>query len=233
MSGTIIGGNTQIEGQLNIWTSAAITSAGLVSASDFRDYTFSGSRALISDASKNIAESIVTSAQIGYLSTTSADIQSQLNARDITLFSIAANYQRTSTGNLTSGTLPGNTFSQTIPTKIQFFGTHGYNFTSGSSTIALSIAGTVVYISTLIGSGSNKSNQIELDAYVRYAGGSNFEVQGLVKKLTLDGGTPSYSLEYVASSFTATVSSPINFSFDTTITGNATATLIMAKVIKG
>lgn len=35
MAGTIIGGNTQIEGDLNVWTSAKITSAGVVSGASF------------------------------------------------------------------------------------------------------------------------------------------------------------------------------------------------------
>jgi hypothetical protein len=78
MSDFRFGGSTQVDGNFSVWTSATITSAGVVSAADFRDYSFSGSKALISDSNKSIVESNVTSAQIGYLSTTSADIQSQL-----------------------------------------------------------------------------------------------------------------------------------------------------------
>lgn len=77
----IIAENTQIEGSLEIWTSATITSGGIVSAADFRDYNFSGSKALVSDSNKSIVESSVTSTQIGYLSNTSADIQTQLDER--------------------------------------------------------------------------------------------------------------------------------------------------------
>jgi hypothetical protein len=209
---------------------AEITNAPVVSA-------YSGNKALISNGSKAITESSVTSTQLGYLSTTSADVQSQLSTLSATkstnLFSIAANYDRTSTGNLTSGTIPGNTFSQTIPTKFEFLGSHSYNFTSGSSTISLTIAGTTLYTSTLIGSGSNKSNRLEIDAYVRHAGGSYFEITGMVKKYTNDGGTPSWSLDWIAGIFTATVGNPINFSWDTTITGTASANLAMAKVVKG
>ena len=72
MPGTIIAGNTQVEGNLNVWTSTTITSGGLVSASEFRDYNYSGSKALVSDANKSLVESTTTSTQIGYLSTTSA-----------------------------------------------------------------------------------------------------------------------------------------------------------------
>jgi len=74
----IIPESTKIYGNLEIWTSATITSGGIVSAADFRDYNFVGSRALVSDSNKSIVESSVTSTQIGYLSTTSANIQNQL-----------------------------------------------------------------------------------------------------------------------------------------------------------
>ena len=75
----IIPESSKVYGSLDIWTSATITSSGIVSASDFRDYNFVGSRALVSDANKSIVESTVTSTQIGYLSTTSANIQTQLS----------------------------------------------------------------------------------------------------------------------------------------------------------
>lgn len=78
MPGTIIGESLQVNGNLNIWTSATITSSGIVSANTFRDYNYTGGFALVSNTNKDIVETVITSAELNYLDTVSANIQTQL-----------------------------------------------------------------------------------------------------------------------------------------------------------
>jgi len=102
----IIGENTQIDGSLEIWTSATITSSGIVSANTFRDYNYSGGLALVSNTNKDIVESSVTSAQINYLNTTSANIQTQLS--NLSATDSTTNIRFNSYLPLSGGTLTGN-----------------------------------------------------------------------------------------------------------------------------
>lgn len=55
-----------------------------VEASTFTDSTFTGNKALISDGSKKIEESTTSSTELGYLSGTTSNIQTQLNNRALT-----------------------------------------------------------------------------------------------------------------------------------------------------
>jgi len=68
-----------VGGNINVRDILLITSAGVVSASDYVNYNFSGSKALVSNNAKQITESPITSAELFYLSGVSANIQTQIN----------------------------------------------------------------------------------------------------------------------------------------------------------
>lgn len=94
-AGTLLPGNNYINSNSSVplifaantaevwrYTSTAITSLVPITATIFVGTSLTASTALVSDASKNIVSSATTSTQIGYLSTTTSDVQIQLNSKE-------------------------------------------------------------------------------------------------------------------------------------------------------
>lgn len=95
-------GGTGTLRNININGNVSITPTGVVNSG-----SLTASTALVSDASKNIISSVTTATQVGYLSTTTGDIQTQLNSKGAgTVTSITPGVLFTSSTPITtSGTL--------------------------------------------------------------------------------------------------------------------------------
>ena len=94
------------------WDSFILSTYSVLVSAPLTLNTLTASRALITDGSKNVSSSVVTSTELGYLSGTTSAVQTQLN----TLSGTFANYLP-----LTGGTLTGN-FSTIQSTNIALQG---------------------------------------------------------------------------------------------------------------
>jgi len=237
MAGAIIAGPLQVEGNLNVWTSSVITSSGIVSATEFRDYTFSGSKILVSDASKSVAESSVASSQVTYLTNVSADIQTQISniysAVTVNVISVATNTQLNSTGRHLSATIPSNTISETIPTQVKIIGNLGVNYVGGTATIEIYLGSENVFTHTLSATGQNEDELFEIDFGIRYAGSSTMEVVGLCKIDNIVTTTQTPKVRRVSHFFIGVPSTAYVFDVKSTVSGTAGASVTLVKVTRG
>jgi len=201
MAGAIIAGPLQVEGNLNVWTSSVITSSGLISAAELRDYTFSGSKILVSDASKSVAESSVASSQVTYLTNVSADIQTQINqVKQYAISGAGAGTPNSIVKFLTSTTMgdskirdDGSTIYFDSPTS----GTTSTSLTANARTFQLATQATTTYPTTLPPYSITQTMGANDQWRIYGEGGSN---AGAMFIETGDDGTESINLAFRQSS---------------------------------
>lgn len=181
-----------------VWrfTSSAITSLVPITATVFTGTSLTASTALVSDSSKNIISSTTTSTQIGYLSTTTSDIQIQMNSKEPSItIGTSSQYWR-----------GDKTFQNLNPVVI---GSTLTSYTSGAGTISSSdsiltaiqkLNGNITAIPTPVTSVTGTTNRITstggttpvIDISTSYIGQSSITTVGTLGSLTVTAA-PTFS----------------------------------------
>lgn len=175
----------------------------------------------------------VSNTEIQHLDGVTANIQDQLDQTVKVITSVAAGTYLTASGTHHSVSIPGNTFTQTIPVQFKVTGAITVNYVGGTSTIDLSLNGTNIFSHSLTAAGDSANDTFEIDFTCRYAGSNYMEVHGLCKMANVIGTVQTPKMRVVAAGFTMAPSSACNFVVSSTISGTATASMTLAKVTKG